>query len=369
MLGDHALFRGEAEYRLNELARHFGAEFARPGAVAPLKAEAELGSGAVETWGGRTLELADPSVWRILVRDREGRCVAARRAVGEGRLLVASRALFGRQPDASDPINAALWQPLLAELASGKRVDPKGPPRITMPENLTQEVGLRIQCSDYLQPSAEAIVDLYGRCRPRLEEMLGVPPHRGMLETLILLPTGGGGFSSGASIGLGVWWGGFPEEPCGMVELLGHEGTHSWVLPFAEPMWNEGLATYVGILLGREMGFAEQADAALAGWLARARELDPDMDRYDLAGSAEVPHAVRMAKPMWIWSQLTEERPDVLRRYFRAKRERIDPEERSEYTADDCVAVLSIAMGRDLFPWFRSLGTGVDLARTSVELR
>ena len=53
-----------------------------------------------------------------------------------------------------------------------------------------------------------------------------------MLKKLILLPTGGGGFSSGVAIGLGGWWGNFPEERYGMVELLGHEATHSWVLPF-----------------------------------------------------------------------------------------------------------------------------------------
>jgi hypothetical protein len=39
---------------------------------------------------------------------------------------------------------------------------------------------------------------------------------------------------------------------------IGHEATHSWVLPFAEPLWNEGIATYVGILVGR--GGSSQQD-------------------------------------------------------------------------------------------------------------
>ena len=90
------------------------------------------------------------------------------------------------------------------------------------------------------------------------------------------------------------------------------------------------------------------------------------MTKYDLARGEDVPHAVRMGKPMWIWEQLREEKPDILRRYFQAKRRRIDPAQREEYTADDCVAVLSIAMERDLFPWFRSLGIDVDRERATV---
>ncbi len=75
-----------------------------------------------------------------------------------------------------------------------------------------------------------------------------------------------------------------------------------------------------------------------------------------------------MAKPMWIFEELRKEKPDVLARYFQAKRKLIDPAKTRGYTADDSVAVLSNAMGRDLFPWFRSLGIQVDRGRTKVPL-
>lgn len=176
--------------------------------------------------------------------------------------------LAGRQPNAKGPINAEVWQPLLADLAAGKSVDPAHRPRGRVPENITVKIGLKIQCSDYLRPVADSILSLYEKARPVLQEMLGVPPHKGMLSKLILLPTGGGGFSSGKAIGLGVWWGGFPEKQYGMVELLGHESTHSWVLPFAEPVWNEGIATHVGILPGRKLGFQKEANASLRRWIA-----------------------------------------------------------------------------------------------------
>ena len=46
---------------------------------------------------------------------------------------------------------------------------------------------------------------------------------------------------------------------------------------------------------------------------------------------------------MWIWEQLRQKKPDLIARYFRAKRRLIDPKKFKKYTADDCVAVLSIA--------------------------
>ena len=75
-----------------------------------------------------------------------------------------------------------------------------------------------------------------------------------------------------------------------------------------------------------------------------------------------------MAKPMWIWERLRKEKPDILARYFRLKRKLADPRKLKRYTADDCVAVLSRAMGRDLFPWFQSLGIKVDRQAAKILL-
>ena len=58
-----------------------------------------------------------------------------------------------------------------------------------------------------------------------------------------------------------------------------------------------------------------------------------------------------------------KEKPDILARYFQLKRRIVDPAKRARYTADDSVEVLSRAMGRDLFPWFVSLGISVDKSR------
>ncbi|MGB2824892.1 MAG: DUF4350 domain-containing protein, partial [Phycisphaerae bacterium] len=281
VLGDHTRFREERTYRLNELVKAFGASFVAQRARPPLVGLGKLKGRAVTTYGGTTLALARDAGWQILLRDSAGAVVTARRPVGKGKLLVSSRALVGRQPDAKDPINAEWWQPLLRDLAAGKRVDRKNRPSSQQAENVVDRAGLKVRYSDYMQPFADEIVAVYRQCRPAMESMLGVPPSGEALTSLILLPTGAGGFSSGRTIGLGSWWGGFPKRRYGMIELLGHEATHSWVLPFSEPMWNEGIATYVGIHLGAKLGYRQEADKTLRDWLAQARRHDPKMTRWD----------------------------------------------------------------------------------------
>ena len=369
VLGSYATFHGASEYQLNALAEAFGAYFSPTAPRAPLTPAAELGATEpVKFYGGTILRLKDEGEWKVLMRDANGRPMLARKAVGKGSLLVGSRGLAGQRPDASDPINADWWTPLLQDLARNKAVDASKPPNEQSAEHKVNREGLELQYSDYMEPYADVIMSLYKRERPVMEKVLGVPPAPGMLTALLLLPTGGGGFSSGDLIGLGVFWGDFPQKLYGMVELLGHEGTHSWVLPFPEPMWNEGIATYVGICVGRQMGVKDDAEATLKGWIDGARKHDPDMTKYDLAGGTDVPHVVEMAKPMWIFEQLRKDRPDVVARYFQAKRKLIDPAKMKAYTADDSVAVLSVAMGRDLFPWFQSLGIKVDRAKTKVAM-
>ena len=372
VLGDYrGTFRGEMVYHLNGVASAFGALFVDRKAADPLEAAPELGAKEVKTYHGRTIALAAPGDWEILMRDAGGQVVMARRAVGKGKLLVASRALFGHRPDAKDPINAAWVRPLLHDLAKGKTVNPDLPPNAAgwaQYDNVVKHGSLELHFSDYLRPEADAIVEIYNRCLPVMEDMLGVPPSKGMMSALLLLPTGGGGFSSGARIGLGIWWGGFPDKTYGMVELIGHEGTHAWVLPFAEPMWNEPIATYVGALLGCRLGLEEEGQRIIARNIERARKHDPEMKTFDIAYGKGVPRAVYWGKAMWIWEQMRKEKPDILARYFRAKRRLADPKRLKAYTPNECVAVISHAMERDMFPWFQSLGLTVSADKARIPL-
>lgn len=347
------------------VTREFGARFSRTAAEPPLR-RPDSPDSAVEFSGGGTLELS--SAWRALVRDARGRPVMARRPLGKGQILVAVRGLFGRRPDAGDPLNRVWITPLLLDLVKGKPVDPARPPREHWAV-LTRRMGsFVVEFHEGTRPWVDRIVAEYEAVRPVVEQVMGVPPAEGMISRLLILPTGAAGFSSGERIAIGAWWGNYPERRYPMVELIAHEATHSWVVPHPEPVWNEPIATYVGIVVGRRMGMEREADESFRRTLERGRALDPDWTRVDIA-RPDAPLEVVWAKAYHIFSEL-ERRfgEDALARYFRAKR-RLVAADRPAYTLDDSVAVWSRALGEDLFPFFRSLGLDVDPQRTDIPVR
>jgi hypothetical protein len=209
-----------------------------------------------------------------------------------------------------------------------------------------------------------------------MRQRMGVPLSEGMAGAIGLLATGGGGFSSGRMLGLAVFWGGFPEREDGMIEFITHETVHSWVLPFAE-IWNEPIATYVGDLVMADMGHEEEGMKRIQSNIARATKIDPTMKLYDLSGKSlkDIPpltggqaNHMHWGKTFWIFEQLRKENPDVLADYFRAKRKLAIPGQLKKYDTNATVAVMSVAMGRDMFPWFREHGFDVDKKDSPIKL-
>ena len=343
------------------LAEHLGGKLTAQRATPPLLRVAEPGqTGAqVEFRGGTVLDL-DPR-WQVLVRDHEQRPVLAQRREQRGTILLGSRGLFGARPDASDPINAAWITPLLVQLASQRPVDPGAPHRDTFVEH-TREVGpLTLEFHDGTAPFADQVAAEYLAVRPHLVAITGVEPAPGMITRMLILPTGGGGFSSGERIAIGAWWGDYPHHRYPMVELIAHEAGHSWVLPAPEPLWNEPIATYLGIQVGRRLGMAE-ADRTLAQQIAAGRRHDPDFTRVNPLAS-DAPRDLVWGKSFFVFEELERRHgPGALAQYFRCKRTALQPG-RAGYSMDDCVAVWSRAVGTDLFPWFRGLAFDVDPTR------
>ncbi len=377
--GGGVLLLGSARNKgQNELAGSFGCEFGKPGRK-PLKAAVSIISGEI-AGGGDTLNLRETNQWQVLVEDADGAPLLVQQVFGKGTLLVGARSLAGQNPDARDNINASWWQPLLAQAASGKKVDPAKPFRsrgiseLEYTENLGQ---LTLHYSDYLKPYASAMANIYLRCRPVIEKRMGVPLSEGMASEIGLLATGGGGFSSGRMLGLAVFWGDFPDREDSMIEFITHESVHSWVLPFAE-IWNEPIATYVGNLVMIDMGHEGEALRRIESTIKRASRIDPTMKLYDLDGKGPEnarklkdgeTNDIHWGKTFWIMEQLRKENPEVLARYFQAKRRLATPDKVKKYDANVTAALLSIAMKRDLFPWFREDGIDVDATRSPVQLQ
>ncbi len=105
VLGDYALFREEKEYHPNALLKPFGARFADTAAQKPLDGDGVLEHEEIACYSPKSIVLEDPADWQILVNDAQDRVIMAKRPWGKGQLLVGSRSLCGRNPNASDPIN------------------------------------------------------------------------------------------------------------------------------------------------------------------------------------------------------------------------------------------------------------------------
>lgn len=382
--GGGVLLLGSREAKpQHDLARHFGCTFGAPAAL-PLVAAAPPVTGEI-IGGGSTLSFQDEGAWQVLVADAAGRPMLARRSVGDGTLVVGARGLAGQNPDASDDINAAWWRPLLAQMAAGKQVDPaavfqsRGPTEVEHTEDLGV---ILLRYSDYLEPYAKSMADIFLRCRPVIENRMGVPLSEGMASEVVLLATGGGGFSSGRMLGLAVFWGGFPDREDSMIEFITHETVHSWVLPFPE-IWNEPIATYVGNLVMIDMGHTEEAERRIRDTIARASRLDPTMTLYDLDGHRTVgedtdgeerrpsltpdeANDIHWGKSYWVFEQLRKDNPRFLADYFQTKRRLARPDRISQYDLHTTVAVLSIALHRNLFPWFNQYGMPADPALSEV---
>ena len=279
-------------------------------------------------------------------------------------MLLGGLALGGATLGALYATRAHTLHPLLVRLATDKPIDPKRPHRSTWAEHARELGPLTLEYHDGTEPFAVAIAKEYELVRPHLVAVTGVEPAPGMLKNLLILPTGGGGFSSGQRIAIGAWWGDYPAQRYPMVELIGHEAGHSWVLPHPEPLWNEPIATWLGIQVGKRLGM-EDADRTLQRQIRLGRRHDPQFDSIDPLGE-DAPRDLVWGKSYFVFEEL-ERRfgPGAMAKYFRAKRRLVAPD-RPGYSMDDCVGVWSHAVGEDLFGWFRGLAFEVDPSRTDL---
>lgn len=375
--GGVVLLGGEWSASQNALARLFGAEFVGNGVLPFQPNSAETAVKAVEASGHTFLNLENPIDWKIIVSDAKGQPVLARRPYGKGHLLVGSRFLAGFHPDASDSVNYQMWRPLLESISSGKAIDPSKPfnsREIKDLEYREKHETFLLSYNDYMRPYAEAMGQISKRCFPAIEKRMGVPLSQGMGGEITLLATGGGGFSSGDVIALATWWGDFPKKEEHMIEFLTHESVHSWVLPYPE-VWNEPIATYVGHLVAMDLGYPD-AQKRIDEQIASAKNIDPNLNVYDLDGrpakggkalDAGQTREVHWGKTYWFFEQLRKDYPDVVARYFKTKRKLLGAQKIKEYDINNTVAVLSKAVGKDLFPWFKEHGIAVNKNKAEIK--
>lgn len=368
--------------RQNELMNVFGAQFVKKGKgplVATDKMPKNEGGSGIEGGNGSVLLLEKPEEWTVYIQDADGQAALAEKKEGKGRVLLASRSLAGSRPDAKDNINKDWWPLVLKKavegkiIAEGARLDGNG---VTQLGNVKKAGVTTYHYSDYLAPYFQEMVNIDKICRPLIQKRMGVPLSEGMGSSVGLLATGDGGFSAGGAIGLAVFWGGFPEDKAGMYEFLTHEAVHSWVLPYPE-VWNEPIATYVGNLVQIDGGFPEVGKATIKHNLERASRIDPTMKVYDLEGRSSVEgttdleggqaNDMHWGKTYWILEQMRAQDPHFLVKYFQAKRKWVKNLP-APYNIHQTVAIMSVALGKNLFPWFNAHGIKVDTAEVKIDI-
>ncbi len=363
------------------LAQSFGASFG-PAAKAPYQftpAMKKIAPQANAVQGGRqsTLLLDKPEEWEILLTDAEDRPLLAQRKLGEGCIVLASRGLFGSNPNGRDNINAEWVSPLLFHAAKNKKVEghkalPAGDWNATTTK--TSVNGINFFYSDYLAHCFEDMVDISNKALPLIEKRMGVPLSPGMGGSIGLLATDGGGYSSGKFVGLAVFWENFPVVQHGMYEFLTHEFVHSWVLPHPE-VWNEPIATYVGNLVMTDAGFQEEGNKRIAQNILRAHRIDPTMKLYDIGGNGEPAlqagqkNEMHWGKSYWVLEEMRKLDPQFIASYFKAKRAYVPARLSGRYDMNDTVAIISKALAKDMYPWFNAHGMPCTYDKVKPEIK
>ena len=108
-----------------------------------------------------------------------------------------------------------------------------------------------------------------------------------------------------------------------------------------------------------------EAEATLKRQLKKGRKLDPDFTSLNPM-EEDAARDLIWGKSYYIFETLEKNHgPGAMAKYFRTKRELLKPG-REEYSMNDCVAVWSLAVQEDLFPWFQSMAFDVDRSRTDL---
>ena len=110
----------------------------------------------------------------------------------------------------------------------------------------------------------------------------------------------------------------------------------------------------------------------------RATKHDLNMKIYDLEGNSNgngkelsdgEKNDIHWGKSFYVLDELRKENPTVIADYFKLKRQYAKSGRIEDYGMDETVALLSMAMERDLYPWFISLGIPVDKNKSEIVVR
>ena len=361
-----------SDWSLNGLINSFDAQFTKP-------------IDNYENMTMNSLELA--SDWEIFEEGKSGHPVMARRQYGQGRVFIISSARFFNFPRDSEEKREKVQKQrmdLLSEIIqwSSKGKEPVGG-TLRLPSigaggpiypDLTEKVGnvILYYTGNQTNTILDAIKTDMPKSKRQIEQWLPSPkPDEPM--NLLLMSGSGGGFAVNAYL---------PKEISsisinkkGVMSVFAHELAHTMAGP----------ANTKGEVAGDCYTFPGQGEAH-AGWFqAKSNallygnmkgknpnslfEFSPNLDKIDLA--REIRHNQKKwgkgkhwTKTWWIWQKLDERYGTTWYPRWRwVQHTRWMNEPDKKLSIEEIITDMSIAVGEDLFPLFKKLGTTLERER------
>lgn len=319
--------------------------------------------------------------WTVIATDDDEEPVIAMRKSGKGIITVGSFSPFiktnvkqtKRADDYRFP-NFVFNQWLMTKTASGKIVEPlAGYPKTIPPDRVKDMGSFEIRHTAYSAYVVDKVLSDYEVIYPILEKFIGVPMVSGTSDgekfTIDLLAVAGAGVSRGKQIGIAM----FKDNFFG---ILGHELTHSWVLPHPEPLSNEGIAIHIGTNVDTLANKATGTNKALSdnertldSRIERGRA-DPKFAQWDpvtmKAQASKFSKDVTFGKYLYILDEFENDfGDDIVAKYFKLKR-KVVPATDFKFTIHDSVWLWSEATGKDQFEYFQDLGISADLSKVNI---
>ncbi|MFQ5804831.1 MAG: hypothetical protein ACE5I3_00100 [Phycisphaerae bacterium] len=292
--------------------------------------------------------------------DADGKVVMAARKTGQGRVVAftGKRLLWGCTHESSvqhDPEIKTLVRRVFDWLREGRPSRAPRPDvvRVRHPDIEIKGKRTSIRTTEVLRGRAEYTLEQFDRVYDVLYDYFKVPAYSQL--RMNALAGAGGGWRAADEIGIAVL-----ASDEGIRSLLLWEMTNGWGPPIPDS-WVEMWAVHTGQVLRGRLAIGSPAEQILTRHrkLQEAIEIDPHLNKLDLADAGdEKTHRKVLGKASYVVEQLERTYPGFISRLCRIHRAQDSWTE--QVSMQEFVYLCSLAAGKDLYPYFQSLGTTVE---------
>lgn len=356
-----------SDFPMYRLAKEFGVHYDPDIAALPSFKifEHEITNGVTEyqTEANIIGTMTVPAEWDTLLTDSRGKIIGAAGIYGKGRVMAfADHFLINWDVTHNHAFVENIVKWLSANLAG--RDSSFHPVSKIYPENIIKQGVVSYKYAKNLEQRTMFLHDKYDSVMVFLEESMGVDCIYDLI--IIALASGGGGYSGGQEVGIGVL-----ASDEFTLAVFAHELTHSHQHPGGEPGWmGEGWAVMSAERTLRKFGgkYEIWAQNEYQSCMDLFHQNDPMGKMLDLdAYGSSAPIAAYTGKFMWLIEDLEskygnelEYGNDFMRRYFKLRRKYYDPTRHGQISTQKSIYFLSWAAGEDLFMYFKTKRTRVD---------